>query len=208
MSILKEAPRKHIIFMMPTLSRVLTYTAYKTPMFQAQWIVGFISFEEQLILVMAVRKAELEGAPALSQAHFIKPSQWLEDTAALSGFAKKKNQSSERGCDFPKAVYLAGKKGHLVQVGICPLVNSGISNDSPFHFDGGHFRVGAVKREKEGMERVKPQKALWPISCFALQWPWSWKGQRSRLPWCFLMSQGERQLSGTAGLSPAAGPGR
>lgn len=131
------------------------------------WI---LQLKEQLILVMAARKAELEDAPAVSQAISSKPSQWLEDTGALSGFAKKKNQSSERGCNFPKAIYLAGKKGHLVQMGICPLVNSGISNDSSFHFYGGHSGVGGqLKGKRRGQSEQSPRKHCDPSPA----WHWS-----------------------------------
>lgn len=77
-----------------------------------------------------------------------------------------------------------------------------LSSCKPKHFLAhSSFPRGVTRGELKGWRRRwnvwSSQKALrWPSSCSALPWPWAWKGQRSRLPWCSVMSQEERQLSG------------
>lgn len=135
---------------MPTLSRVLAYKPYKYPMSQSKRICGSFSLKEQLILVMAKRgrltwKMHLPFLRHISS----NPHNDFKIQVFLMDLQRRKIRAQRREVTFPRPnKYLAGKKGHLVHMGICPLVNSGIFNDSSFHFDGGPFQ-GTVKRGKE-----------------------------------------------------------
>lgn len=84
---------------------------------------------------------------------------------------------------------------------VVPSSNGDLSPCKPKHFLPFAFPKGVTCRGKwKGWRRScnvwSSQKApLWCNSGSALRWPWAWKGQRSRLPWCSVMSQEERQLS-------------